>query len=384
MRGIRMNGKVGSEAGLSLARASMVGRWTLTALAAAALLASSGCLPGENAPKNIILLIGDGMGVAQVTAAKVAFGELEMERLPYGGLATTFPEGDFVTDSAASGTALATGQKTICGAISMTPADAIIKTALEYAEDNGMATGLVVTCSITHATPAVFATHIESRDREFEIAEQLAAGDVDVLFGGGAGYFTPTGMGGMRTDHRDLLAGMRERMTVVRDLESFHSMGDVGAAAFLYAEAHPGTADTRPVALSELTERAIDILSKDSDGFFMMVEGSQIDWACHENDKEYLLAEMADFDAAVGAALDFAERDGRTLVIVTADHETGGLAVDEGSVPDEWLGPVKWSSGHHTAAMVPVLVYGPGGAALGGIMDNTDIGAFLIKLVSER
>ncbi len=347
-------------------------------------LVASGCVAGGERPRNVIFLVGDGMGVAHVTAAKVAFGELEMERFPYGGISATFPEGSFVTDSAASGTALATGFKTVNGAISVTPEDAVLKTALEYAEENGMATGLVVTCSITHATPAVFAAHIDDRSRDREIAEQLAASDVDVLFGGGAGYFTPTAVGGTRSDGRDLLAGMAERLLVARDVDEFNAMGDVDAAAFLYAKAHPGPVGDRPVSLAELSRRAIEILSRDGDGFFLMIEGSQIDWAGHENDKQYLLDEMADFDAAVGAALDFAERDGETLVVMTADHETGGLTVDEGSVPDDWLGPVAWSSESHTAAMVPVLSYGPGSAALGGIIDNTDIGAFLIDAVGGK
>lgn len=374
-----MNWRPEPVAGLPTART--VTRAVLLSLTLAALMAFSGCVAGEKAPKNVILLIGDGMGVAHVTAAKVAFGELEMERFPYGGLCTTFPDGSFVTDSAASGTALATGVKTVNGAISVTPEDAILKTALEYAEENGLATGLVVTCSITHATPAVFVAHVDERGRYHDIAEQIAASGVDVLFGGGAGYFTPMGSGGTRPDGQDLLAAMQERMVVARTAEEFESMGDVGTAAFLYAKEHPGQADSRPVSLAELSRRAIEMLSKDTDGFFLMIEGSQIDWAGHDNDKVYLLAEMADFDAAVGAVLDFAERDGRTLVVLTADHETGGLTVDQGSVPDEWLGPVEWSSESHTAAMVPVLTYGPGSAALGGIVDNTDIGAFLIEAV---
>ncbi len=352
----------------------------LAVLLLAAVLVATGCVGGER-PKNVIFLIGDGMGVAHVTAAKVAFGELEMERFPYGGICGTFPDGSFVTDSAASGTALATGFKTVNGAISVTPEDAVLKTALEYAEENGMATGLVVTCSITHATPAVFAAHIDDRGKNHEIAEQLTVSGVDVLFGGGAGYFTPTEAGGLRTDGQDLLSDMEERLVVVRDADEFRAMGEVDAAAFLHAKAHPGTAGDRPVSLAELSERAIEILSRDGDGFFLMIEGSQIDWAGHENDKQWLLDEMADFDEAVGVALDFAERDGRTLVVMTADHETGGLTVDQGSVPDDWLGPVDWSSESHTAAMVPVLSYGPGSAAIGGIIDNTDIGAFLIDAV---
>jgi len=359
-------------------------RAALAATALAALVALSGCVGGGEAPRNIVLLIGDGMGAAHVTAAKIAFGDLEMERLTHGGLCTTFAEDELVTDSAASGTALATGVKSYNGAISVTSGQEVLKTAVEYAEENGMATGLVATCSITHATPAVFASHVDDRGKDFEIAEQLAASDVDVMFGGGFGYFIPNTSGGMRSDGQDLLAGMEARMVVARTIEEFEAMGTPDAAAFLYTQAHPGRAATRPVSLAEFSRRALDILSKDEDGFFLMIEGSQIDWAGHENSKPYLLAEMADFDEAVGIVLDFAELDGETLVIVTADHETGALYVDQGSAPDEWLGPVGWGSDRHTAAMVPVLTYGPGAEALGGIIDNTDIGEYLIGLVSGR
>jgi len=138
--------------------------------------------PAEEVPANIVLLIGDGMGVAHVTAARIEFGNLHMERLPVGGLLTTFASNRLVTDSAASGTAFATGYKTYNGAISVSPDKEPLKTVLEYAEERGLATGLVATCSITHATPAVFAAHVDSRQNEKEIARQMTASGVDVLF----------------------------------------------------------------------------------------------------------------------------------------------------------------------------------------------------------
>ena len=348
------------------------------------LLLASSAGAEEGIPKNIILLIGDGMGAAQITAAKIHAGELNMERLRAGGLQCTFAENELVTDSAASGTALATGHKSNNGAISVTSDKRPLTTVLEHAEALGMATGLVGTCSITHATPAVFATHVDNRHKDNEIALQMAESGVDVMFGGGWAYFTPrTTPGGMRGDGRDLLAELSERMTIVRTPEAFRNLGDVESAVGLFAREHPGVAAERDPSLPDLTEKAIEILSRDPDGFFLMVEGSQIDWAGHENDADYLIEEMMDFDAAVGVAVDFAERTPGTLVIVTADHECGGLTVIDGSIEKHVFKP-HHSCDNHTATMVPLLCMGPGSDRFGGIIDNTDIGRNLIELVTMR
>lgn len=335
-------------------------------------------------PHNVILMIGDGMGVAHVTAARIAAGRLEMERLPVGGLETTWSADDLVTDSAASGTALATGRKTLNGAISVSPSGETLKTVLEHAEDRGMATGLVVTCSITHATPAVFAAHIASREDDVEIARQLAASDVEVLFGGGRSFFVPRGEGGRRDDGADLLGAMRARMPVALSADEFRRLGDIDRAAALLAPEHPGVARERDPDLAELTGKALDILSRDGDGFFLMVEGSQIDWAGHENEHDWLVDETLDFDRAVGVVMDFAERDGRTLVVVTADHETGGYALLDGALERRTVTAPHFACDGHTASMVPLLAYGPGSSAFGGIGDNAVVGQRLIEIVTKR
>jgi alkaline phosphatase len=287
-----------------------------------------------------------------------------------------------VTDSAASGTAYATGHKTRNGAISVAPSGEPLKTVLEYAEERGMATGLVATCSITHATPAVFASHVESRDNYLEIAHQMAASGADVLFGGGWSYFLPASEpGGARRDGLNLLEELRTRMPVALSVEEFRALPEIDAAAALFTPEHPPTADVREPGLAELTERALEILSRDADGFFLMIEGSQIDWAGHENEHDWLMAEMADFDEAVGVVMDFAERDGSTLVVVTSDHETGAYAVLDGSLEKHRVTRPSFGSGDHSAAMVPVFAYGPGSASLGGIADNTELGRTLIELV---
>ena len=355
-----------------------------------ALLTLVGCVSTQAppiTPHNIILFIGDGMGVSHVTAARVESDSLNMERLTTGGLLATHAVGSFVTDSAASGTAIATGVSTMNGVISMSPAGAPLKTVLEYAEESGMATGLVATCSITHATPAVFVAHVPSRDDDALIAEHIAAGGVDVLFGGGLGYFLPaSASGSLRKDERDLLYEMEGDVTILRTEEEFDELlradrSDGERVAGLFYRAHPPVEYERAPSLARLTAGALDILAGDEDGFFLMVEGSQIDWAGHENNSDWIIAETLDFDAAVGIGMDFAERDERTLVVVTSDHETGGYAVLGGSVAENHVSRTGFTTGSHSAAMVPLLAYGPGSAGLGGIHDNTFLGSALIEYV---
>ncbi|MDD3643793.1 MAG: alkaline phosphatase, partial [Candidatus Krumholzibacteria bacterium] len=338
---------------------------------------------GGETPRNVILMIGDGMGVAHLTAAKVSLGVLQMERMPVGGLVTTFPLGSFVTDSAASGTAMATGVLTENGMISMTPGGESPATVLEIAERRGMSTGLVATCSITHATPAVFAAHVPSRTMEQDIAGQLAAGGVDVLFGGGWGWFVPKSVeGSLRSDETDLLAMLEARMPVARTAAELRAIGEADAAAALLAPRHLPPAAERDVTLAELTGRAIEILSRNEKGFFLMVEGSQIDWGAHDNDSRAVIAETADFDDAVGIALDFAAGDGATLVVVASDHETGGYALLSGSVGDRVVERAVFSTDGHTAAMTPLLAFGPGSWPFGGMHPNTFIGERLIGYVT--
>lgn len=336
------------------------------------------------APKNIILFIGDGMGVSQVSAGKIAKGTLNLEQFKVMGLVTTYSQSALVTDSAAAGTALATGHKTYNGAISVSVKKRPLKSVLEYAEARGKSTGLVTTCSLTHATPAVFAAHVDSRKKNAQIAEQIAKSGVDVLFGGGLAYFLPeSAEGSQRRDEKDLVALLQKRMPVVRSAEAFERLGKVRSAAGFFAPVHPPRAGGRRPKLAELTKKAIEILSKNPKGFFLMVEGSQIDWAGHKNDQDYLIAETVDFDDAVGEGLVFAAHDSGTLIIVTADHETGGFAVHDGDVDARTVSEAAFTWTHHTATMVPLFARGPGSADFAGIRDNTHIGKTLIGYMEE-
>ncbi|MCA9731674.1 alkaline phosphatase [candidate division KSB1 bacterium] len=330
-------------------------------------------------PKNIILFIGDGMGPAQITAARTIKGELQMDRFKIGGFALTHSFENYVTDSAAGATAMATGYKSYNGAISVAPETfQPLKTILEYAEEKGKKTGLVATSTINHATPACFAAHVKKRNLYEDIALDMSKSGVDVLIGGGRGYFLPKGEpGSKRTDEEKPLENMQGG-TFVYDYATLSKIGQTDKLIALLELDELPPALKRTYTLSLLTQKAIALLSSDKDGFFLMVEGSQIDWGGHDNNKDYLLSEMRDFDEAIGAALDFAEDDGKTLVIVTADHETGGLSLMDGSLEEKDV-ELKFATGHHTAVMVPVFAYGPGAEAFGGIQQNTNIGQSMIN-----
>jgi alkaline phosphatase len=344
-------------------------------LLTACLLISSTVFAREAVPKNIILFIGDGMGLSQVTAGKVAKGKLEMERCPVTGFVTTWSANSLVTDSAAAATALSTGVKTRNGALGVAPDGTPLKHVMEYAKEKGKATGIAVTCALTHATPAGFIVHVPGRLMDFEIAEQIAASDVDVLFGGGINHFTST--------NNPSPPELQRKMIVAQTTEEFQNIGSPEKAAALLYPLHPPYAAERTISLKELTQKAIEILAQDKDGFFLMVEGSQIDWACHKNDGTNVVSEVGDFDNAVGAGLDFAEKNGETLVIITADHETGGFALLGGSVKNKITDETGFVQKDHTATMVPLFAYGPGSALFSGIQDNTDIGKTMIRYMLE-
>jgi len=338
----------------------------------------------HNTPRNVILLIGDGMGTAQVYASRVLKEPFNIDRFRIAGFSATYSADKLVTDSAAGGTALSTGEKTNNGMLAVKPDGTSLKTALEYAEENGLATGIVATCAVTHATPASFLSHVASRGDQAVVAEQIVNSGVDVLLGGGWIYFVPQSADqSKRKDAKDVLAQLKEKMPVVLSLDELRAQKDAERIAGLIVPEHLPKAAERDYGLAELTSTAIEKLARNDKGFFLMVEGSQIDWGGHDNDAGYILAEMADFDNAVGAALDFASGRDDTLVIVTADHETGGMAVHDGDIAAKTVTETAFTTGSHTATMVPVFSYGPGAAAFGGIQDNTHIGKTIIDYVSK-
>lgn len=297
---------------------------------AASWVAGSDATPAPR-PRNLVLMIGDGFGPAYVTLARdVADRPLTLDSMLVGAASTSSVDSR-VTDSGAAATALACGVRTDNQEIGMDAQGRPRRTILEAAEARGMATGMVATSRITHATPAAFAAHVRDRDDEETIATQMMTRGIDLLLGGGAQFFRPVSAGGKRRDGRDLLAEARERGATV--LEGPGALR--GAARLpvlgLFAESHLSYEldrdSTAQPSLEEMTRFALRRLAPSRRGFFLMVEGSRIDHAGHERDPANAAREALEFDAAVRAAAEFARRDGHTLLVVTADHETGGLSL---------------------------------------------------------
>ncbi len=359
-------------------------RYTTIAFLAAFLGSCTGKVAVEVEPEralNIILFIGDGMGVSQVSATHFfKNGPVNFDRFNNIGLIKTPSSSHKITDSAAGATAFATGKKSYNGAIGVDSDSISHPTILEILSRTGFSTGVVATSSITHATPASFYAHTISRNMHDEIASQLAASDVDFFAGGGIQFF------GHRGDSLNYLDSLAHKGFEV-DTTGLNSRELDGSRRYGYLLARDGMPrmlDGRGEFLAQATRLAIDHLSQNSSGFFLMVEGSQIDWGGHENDSEYLITELLDFDEAVGVGLDFAEEDQNTLVIVTADHETGGFTLSA-----QLLQPIDttmmginsnydsivptYSTGGHSATLIPVFAYGPGSDSFCGVYENTAI-----------
>jgi alkaline phosphatase len=378
----------------------------------------------------VILFIGDGAGTGYWTAAALSADHLAAKTLSVMGLVETGASDSKVTDSAASATAYSTGVRTYNGAIGMDPDSNSLTTVLEVAQGRGLATGLVATSSITHATPAAFASHVPDRGMLWEIARQLAAAEVDVILGGGRRYFDPT----RRPDSLDLLSMVAARSSYIETAGELADLqtSEIHSLVGLFADDHMPPEPRRSPTLPAMTRAALEVLDHDPDGFFLMVEGSQPDWRGHDNDPlGAIAAEMLDLDRAVGVALDYQARHPETLIVVTADHETGGLAIQQtGSrrlltraatmadstvaqlaeasafvdpelatmadsaswymarlsnllrrqaalMDDSSVLVARYTTDGHTAQMVPLFASGPGAEQFGGIKENWKIGELL-------
>lgn len=321
---------------------------------------------------SIILMIGDGMGFEHVKLAqwveKGVNGNLSMQELPIKGKVTTHNIVNSITDSAASATAMATGYKTYNGVLSRSLAGVELSTILELAQQLQKSTGIITTTEVTHATPAAFYSHVQNRGYEFEIAQQLVTSEIDIVMGGGRNKFIPY-LNTLQTQGYTIVENRTELLSVTEG----KFFGLFTESAFPYEQDRDR--ETVP-SLAEMTEKTIDILSQDTDGFFLIVEGGQIDWASHVTNKVNAALETIEFDKAVKTALDFVKTHDAILV-VTADHETGGLMVSSetlvSSLPEE-NNPeevneslrinrtreisLSWASGGHTNAKVPIFAYG--------------------------
>lgn len=379
--------------------------------------------------RNVIFIQGDGMGVAHRELIRLATkgqnGELRMNRMDYTGLVHTDsadPE-EAVTDSAAAATAYATGVRSYNGAVGVDVNGRSVKNLLEYARDAGKATGLVTTSQVTDASPAAFAAHVADRGEQSEIARQIIENTrVDVVLGGGEDWWYPAGDPGAWPDHPATDPTEESKGTAGHLVDRAGQLGyryvrnaDELAAVnrgrvlglfaneemFEYHNEGEGDLYEPSVPLPVMSRKALDLLSRDRDGFFLFIEEEGIDEMAHHSNATLMIKAGTALDDTVGIALDFAARTPGTLVLVVGDHETGGLAIenvddtDENGVGEQSEDVVKiagsdlsmvadWTTGGHTGAATPVTASGPGADRLGGIIKNTEVNAAILQAMGVR
>jgi alkaline phosphatase len=371
-----------------------------------------GC--GENSDlekaKNTILVVGDGMGAAQREAIELAsegvHGTLVMDSLPHAGLVGTNSANTDqpVTDSAAAATAMASGVKTYNGRVGVDTRNAAVPTVLERAKDAGKAVGIVTTSSVTDATPAAFAAHVDDRSQQQQIARQyLQESEPDVILGGGRRFWVLT----EEEDSEDLTKRAREQgYTYLTDRSGLDSASGprllgLFADGAMYEDAPEGQGGSYEptVPLREMTHKAIEVLSEDPDGFFLLVEEEAIDAMGHDGNGTLMLKAGRALDQTVEIAKNFAEENGETLLIVVGDHECCGLAIEK---PEEGgkAGPgedgpfpvadsdqrflLDNSTSGHTAVDVPLTAMGPGAERLDGSYENTFIHEVMVQSMGLR
>ena len=347
----------------------LVGRLSSSFLAAFFVIVLPAPVSLAAQPKNVILFIGDGMGFEHVKAARFYNGgNLSFENLPNQGQVTTYSANNAVTDSAAAATAIATGVKVNNDVISVAlPGDGReLETMLELFKKRGKATGLITTAYLTHATPAGFGAHDPSRNNTAAIGNDLMTQtQPNILFGGGGNGL-------------DLFTANSYGYQVATDTTTFNSLNTAtlnlcalfGTGYMAYEEDYLSGPYPSP-HLTDMVVKALDALEEDADGFFLMVEAGRIDHAAHSNLLPEAVHETLELSRAVEAAMNWISTHPDTLLIVTADHETGGLQVLDTTGTTGFYPSAKWTSTGHTAANVPVYATGPGAGLVSGIMDNT-------------
>jgi len=341
--------------------------------------------PANNArtPKNIVLIIGDGMGQGAIKLTSLyqhkAEGRLLMENLPVASLCTTYSASADVTDSAAAATAFACGQKTDNGFLGITSDKKKLASYAELAHREGRAVGLITSDAITGATPAGFYAHEVSRGSYQGVASDLAASEFDVLIGNtnDVAWFMPKDANGERSDARRLLDEMTAKGYVVATNAEGFAQAPKDKRVLGFMETWP--VFDREQALGQLTETALDRLSQNEKGFFLMVESAFPDKGGHGNKPETSVLGTIQADWIVRSAVDFAQRHGDTLVLITADHETGGLSCAMGHTPPNRL-TLRYATTSHTDNPVALFAFGPGDYLFSGLIDNTDIAVAISRL----
>ncbi|UII25377.1 alkaline phosphatase [Fulvivirga maritima] len=331
----------------------------------------------EEKPLNVIFMIGDGMGLPQITSSFYYKGSpSNFEQFKNIGFIKTSSKSHKVTDSAGGATAFATGSKTYNRAISVSTDTTNMPTILEKLEEKNYKTGLISLTSITHATPACFYAHVKDRDMHEDIAAQLLTSGTDFFAGGGLKYFTK------RADGKDLY-GDFEKAGYIMDSTSLKNGLDADKKyGFLLAEEGiPSKIDGRGDFLLDATKVALEQLSASDSGYFLMVEGSYIDWGGHAKNAEMMVTEMLDFDKTLGYVLDYVESHENTLLVVTADHETGGVAIGKSDRADSVA--VYFTTDQHTAELIPVFAKGEHEDDFRGIYENNEINHKLVDALGN-
>lgn len=324
--------------------------------------------------KNIIFMIGDGMGLEQISAAWVSNGgKLNFDNFSKVGIQRSYSANKLVTDSAAAGSALATGHKTNNGMISMTPDSVAAKSLAEEAMEKGKRAGAAVTCRVNDATPAVFFSHSPSRSNQEDIVAQMASSGVYFLSGGGIKYWKD------RKDGRDITAEIQEKGYSFAATKEELMAVEEGPVVALMAPKELDPALDRGDILPASVTKALQLLDNKK-GFFLMIEGSMIDDGGHDNKAGHTMEEIFDFDRTLGIVLEWAEKDGETLVVVTADHATGGMTLLSGSIAEKRI-RVNFSTTGHNGVALPVFAWGPHSEDFVGVYENTELSDKIRKLI---
>jgi alkaline phosphatase len=333
----------------------------------------------NNTPTSIIFLIGDGMGISQISAGHYFGGENSIFNIfDKIGLIRTHSKTNKVTDSAAASTAFATGQKTYNRAIGVDTDSNKVANLVEILKTYNYSTGLISISSITHGTPAGFYAHVKDRDSQEDIALQLTKSGVDYFSGGGLKFFN------QRADKIDLINELKVNNYQVDTIQDYNlKLAKNKKYGFLLAEDGLSmVAQERQGFLAKSLTQGLQYLKDKSSPFFVMAEGSYIDWAGHRKDAEMMLNEQLDFEKAVKVAVEYVDKNPNTLLIVTGDHETGGVSVQKGKTIQELT--ITFSGDQHTATMLPVFAYGPHAEKFTGVYENTDIFYRILNIVKAN
>lgn len=324
---------------------------------------------GSNLPiKNVVLLIGDGNGLSQISSAVLAnSGQLTLTQLSHIGLIKTQSADDFVTDSAAAGTALATGEKTNNRAIGVDVNGKAIKNITEVLGTKGFLTGCITTDKMTGATPSAFYAHQKDRDYSSAIAQELLKSKLSLFIGGGANDFESV--------------KLDAKFELHSDLNTFNSDTNKKVGVFISKEKPLSVLSGRGNLLAEATKKSLAYFKHQQKPFFLMIESAQIDSFGHENDAAGVISETIDFDRAITEAIKYAEENEDTLVLITADHETSGFSIPNGDLDNHTV-EGDFSTHDHTAVMVPIFAYGAQAKEFTGVYENNEVFYKIIEVLN--